>query len=371
MKRITLNSDVFQLLEEWAPRYLAYDWDNVGLQIGSFTNPVKKIMVTLDVLDSVVDEAIEKNVDLIIAHHPILFKSINQIDVNSPQGAIIQKLIKYDISVYASHTNLDAAHGGVNDMLCDELLMGKREVLLPTYTEQLYKIAVYVPSTHVDQLRSALSYSGAGHIGNYSHCTFQTEGQGTFMPLEGTDPYIGSKNDLTKVDEVKVETIVQENKLSKVVSSMVKAHPYEEVAYDIFPVENEGVTYGIGRSGKLQTDMSLKDLSEHVKKVLNVQHVRVTGDLDKNISKIAILGGSGEKYIDQAIKHGADVYITGDVTFHTAQDAWQKGLSIIDPGHHAEKVMIQAVKHYIEEQIQDNSVEIITSVSNTDPFQFV
>lgn len=363
--------EIFDVMKAWAPEYLAYDWDNVGLQIGSHIKEVKKVMITLDVLESVVDEAIDGEVDLIIAHHPLLFKSMKKLDTDDTKGRVLQKLIQHDISVYASHTNLDAAEGGVNDMLCNSLGITERQILFPDFTEKLVKIAVYVPETHANEIRNALGDSGAGHIGNYSHCTFQTRGQGTFMPLEGTNPYIGSANELEFVDEMKIESIVPQAKLSSVINAIMKAHPYEEPAYDIYPMENKGQTLGIGRIGKLEKEMSLKSFSEHIKSKLGIKNLRVTGDLSGIVNTVAVLGGSGEKYWQRAQEMGADVYITGDMTFHVAQEAWQAGMSVIDPGHYAEKVMKNATKEYLEYNYQDTDLEIIVSHVNTDPFQFI
>src|SRR5699024_6016275 len=204
MNQLT-NADIFQWMESWAPKKLAYDWDPIGLQIGSYHKKVKKVMVTLDVLDSVADEAIEQNVDLIISHHPLLFKPLSQLDTNTPKGRIVQKLIKHDITVYSAHTNLDIASGGVNDMLCEALNIEPEDFLVSKETGKLYKLAVYVPVTHEEIVRDALGNSGAGHIGNYSHCTFQTQGIGTFKPLEGTNPFIGEKGKMEYVDEVRME----------------------------------------------------------------------------------------------------------------------------------------------------------------------
>lgn len=371
MKRTLTNADVFQLMESWAPKHLAYDWDNVGLQIGSYEKPVKKIMVTLDVMENVVDEAIENDVDLIIAHHPILFKPLKQINLDSTKGRIVQKLLANQISVYASHTNLDIARGGVNDMLCNALNINIEGPLQEVHAEQLFKLAVFVPKTHVRQVMDALSEHGAGHIGNYSHCTFQSAGYGTFKPLEGTNPFIGSENQLEQVEEVKLETIVQESIVNQVVNAMINQHPYEEVAYDIVPLKNKGTLFGIGRIGKLSETMSLETLCSRVKTSLDIPSVRVTGDLKKRVKKIAVLGGSGEGYIHAAKQKGADVYITGDMTFHQAQDAWAMGLSVIDPGHHVEKVMKTGVKSYLEQRLKHDHVEIITSNANTEPFQFL
>ncbi|GAA0602284.1 Nif3-like dinuclear metal center hexameric protein [Virgibacillus siamensis] len=365
------SSEIFDVMETWAPGFLAYNWDNVGLQTGSYHKQVEKVMITLDVLESVVDEAIDQEVDLIIAHHPLLFKSLKKLDMDDTKGRILQKLIQHDISVYAAHTNLDAAEGGVNDMLCDSLGIEDRQTLLPEYTEKLVKVTVYVPNTHADEVRNAISESGAGHIGNYSHCTFQTSGQGTFMPLEGTNPYIGTANELEFVDEVKIESIVPQPKLAPVLNAITTSHPYEEPAYDIYPMENKGITLGVGRIGKLKTDVSLKSFGEHVKKMLDIKNLRITGDLSKKIKSVAILAGSGEKYWENALEMGADVYITGDMTFHAAQDAWQAGLSVIDPGHYAEKIMKHATKEFLERTYHDTELEIIVSKVNTDPFQFI
>lgn len=365
------NADVFQEMERWAPKSLAYEWDNVGLQIGSSSNPVNKVMVTLDVLEPVVDEAIDKQVDLIIAHHPIFFKPLKQLNVDSMEGRIVQKLIQNGISVYAAHTNLDIANGGVNDMLCDIIGIDKPDVLLEETTERLVKFSVNVPDSHADVVRDAMAAAGAGHIGEYSHCTFQINGQGTFMPLEGTDPFIGEQNELTRVEEVKMETIAPETILNELVPIVIERHPYEEPAYDIYPLKNQGQTYGIGRIGTLNEDMNVNDLCEHIKDVLDVPCVRVAGELTKPVKTVAVLGGSGEKYIDAALKSEADAYITGDVTFHPAQNAWQMGMAVIDPGHHVEKVMKQAVKAYLDQHFTREALDIIVSNANTEPFRFV
>ncbi|RKQ37809.1 Nif3-like dinuclear metal center hexameric protein [Oceanobacillus halophilus] len=371
MKNSCTNSDIFKMMERWAPKSLAYDWDNVGLQVGSYNNKVKKIMVTLDVLESVVDEAIQKKVDLIIAHHPLLFKPMKEVNFDTPKGKVIRKLIENQITVYAAHTNLDIAAGGVNDMICRSLGINESNILIESSSLKLYKLAVYVPKTHVETVRNGLSESGAGHIGNYSHCTFQTEGQGTFKPLEGTEPFIGEKGKLEYVAEQRIETIVPENRLELVIKAMLAAHPYEEPAYDIYPLINSGEKFGLGRVGILQEKMKLEDFCEHVKNAFDMESVRVTGDLNKKVSRVAILGGSGEKYIHQAKHKGADVYITGDMSFHMAQDAWQMGLAVIDAGHYIEKVMKEATATYLKDTLEEESLDIIVSDTNTDPFQFI
>lgn len=364
------NSAVFRVMEEWAPLHLAYDWDNVGLQVGSFKSSTKKVLVTLDVLESVVDEAIEEKVDLIIAHHPMLFKPLKIIDFDDPKGRVIKKLIENNITVYASHTNLDIATGGVNDLLAERLDLTNLTNLIDVQTEKLIKLVVYVPETHADQVRDTLGVVGAGHIGNYSHTSFAAKGVGMFKPLEGTTPYTGEINRIESVQEVKIETILKEHEADFILESVIEVHPYEEVAYDLYPLKNKGEVHGMGRVGFLQKDMSLKDLVDHIKNSFDLSHVRVTGNLDKNIKKVAVLGGSGEGFITQAKQAEADVYITGDMTFHNAQDAMEMGLSVIDVGHYIEKVMKEATKSYLEEKF-GNELSVITSEVSTDPFQTI
>nr|WP_184244798.1 Nif3-like dinuclear metal center hexameric protein [Gracilibacillus halotolerans] len=367
---MTSVNHVIKLMERWAPKTLAEEWDNVGLLVGNKSQKVKKIMVTLDVLESVVDEAIEKSVDLIIAHHPLIFPKISQINFSTPKGRVLEKLIKNDISVYVTHTNLDIANGGVNDMMANALQLQQIKPLVPKFSEKLYKLSIFVPKSHVEQLRVALGNAGAGHIGNYSHCTFQTEGTGSFLPLEGTTPYLGEQGKIEHVSEYKIETIVKENDLDKVITTANNAHPYEEMAYDIYPLENKGTTHGLGRIGKSLQEMRLSEYVEVVKEALDIPFVRFTGDKDKIVKKVAVLGGSGKSYIPYAISGGADVYITGDLTFHEAQDAQQDGLALIDPGHYAEKIMKKGVKEYFDnnkDKLSDE-VEIILSEISTDPF---
>lgn len=364
-----IHQAIFRELEAWAPKTFAYDWDNVGLQIGAISDKTEAVLVTLDVNDAVVDEAIRLGANVIVSHHPMLFKPLKTIDFNTPKGKLVRKLIKHDITVYASHTNLDIAEGGVNDLLAEKIGIENVQPMVVTHEEPLYKLAVFTPVDHVNEVVDALSEAGAGHIGNYSHCTFQAPGTGTFKPLEGANPYIGTQHKIERVEELKIETIVPETLLKKVVEAMLKAHPYEEVAYDIYPLKNEGKKFGLGRIGTLKEVVNFHQLIEMTKKVLDVRHVRYVGDLDKQVKRVAVLGGSGEKYIHKAKLLGADAYITGDVTFHQAQDAKDNGLALIDAGHYIEQVMKEATKRFIEERFP--SLNVYVSNVNTDPFQFL
>lgn len=365
------HKKIFQWMEEWAPKNFAYEWDPVGLQVGNDRDVVRNILVTLDVTEAVVNEAIKNNVNLIIAHHPMLFQAVQSINTATSQGKLLQTILKNDITVYAAHTNLDIAHGGVNDVLAQLLQLQNIKPLADIYKESLYKIVVFVPESHAEHVRHALSSGGAGHIGNYSHCTFQTKGEGTFKPLAGTNPYIGTEGTIEYVPEYKIESIVPQTHLTSALEQMIDAHPYEEVAYDVYPLANKGKQYGLGRIGSLNDKQTLESFTTFVKDAFHLNNVRVTGDLQKSIKHVAIIGGSGEKYIPTAKRKGADLLITGDVTFHQAQLAEDIGLAVIDAGHYIEHLAVEAIEQYLQAKLQSKTIQVHHSTINTDPFQFV
>lgn len=364
--------EIIQLFEQFSPKSFAMEGDKIGLQIGRLNKKIERIMIALDVLENVIDEAIEKNVQLIIAHHPIIYRPLKNVLTDTPQGRIVEKLLKHDIAVYAAHTNLDVAKGGVNDLLAAALELQDPEVLVPTYDTKLKKIVVFVPASHADEIRKVLGSAGAGFIGNYSHCSFSANGTGRFLPGENTNPFIGQVGQIEEVEEVRIETIIPEPLLKKAITAMIKAHPYEEVAYDVYPTENHGEVLGLGRIGKV-SEMTLGEFAEKVKTALDVEKVRVVGDLDTRVKKVAVLGGDGNKYFMNAKYKGADVYVTGDIYYHTAHDAMMQGLNMIDPGHNVEKVMKKGLTVILQQMCKDSGyeVEIFPSEINTDPFRFV
>lgn len=373
MSKVPNGYEVIQLFESFAPKSLAVEGDKIGLQVGTLNKPIRKVMVTLDVLEEVIDEAISRQIDLIIAHHPPIFRPLKQIITDQVPGRLFEKCIKHDIAVYAAHTNLDIAVGGVNDLLAEALGLTETDVLVPTTNVKLKKLAAFVPTEHAERVREAICQAGAGHIGHYSHCTFNIQGKGTFLPLEGTNPFIGQQGKLEQAEEVRIETIFPENAERKIIQALVKNHPYEEVAYDIYPLENEGMTYGLGRIGKLENEMTLREFAEHVKVSLDVKGLRVVGNLEDKVKKVAVLGGDGNKYISSAKYKGADVYVTGDLYFHVAHDAMMMGLNVIDPGHHVEKVMIKGVTDVLSNMCEESKFEceIISSQVDTNPFTFM
>ncbi|KAB7708746.1 Nif3-like dinuclear metal center hexameric protein [Bacillus aerolatus] len=365
--------EIIQLFEQFSPKKYAMEGDKVGLQIGRLNKPVERVLIALDVLEEVVDEAIEKGVQLIIAHHPIIFRPLTSIVTSDPAGRMIEKLIKHDIAVYAAHTNLDVAKGGVNDLLAEALELKETDVLVPTFQDDLKKLAVFVPVSHAERVREALGESGGGFIGGYSHCSFSTKGTGRFKPGDQASPYIGQAGQLEQVEEVKVETVYPKSLEKKVLSAMLKVHPYEEVAYDVYSLDNEDEPLGLGRIGKLENPMSLREFAEFVKEKLDVKGVRVVGQLTEKVRKVAVLGGDGNKYFQSAKFKGADVYVTGDFYYHTAHDALAVGLNVVDPGHNVEKVMkagaAKKLSHLAEEK--GIAAQFIPSAVDTDPFTFI
>lgn len=373
MKQIN-GQHIIQLFEEFSPKQYALEGDPIGLQIGTLNKPVKKIMIALDVLEEVVDEAIAEDVDLIIAHHPLIYRPLKTINTETTYGRILEKLMTHQVTVYAAHTNLDVAVGGVNDLLAEALQLRETKVFVPTFEVPLKKLFVFVPEKDAVHVRNAVGDAGAGAIGNYSHCSFSSQGVGSFRPGEESNPHIGEHGKQEFVDEVKIECIFPETIEKKVIKAMIRAHPYEEVAYDVIRLDNESHDkLGLGRIGYLDNEMTLREFAEHVKQTLSVNHVRVTGELDNIVKKVAVLGGDGNKYMRSAVFQGADVYVTGDIYYHVAHDAMMEGLNLVDPGHNVEKIMKDGVKKRLDKMFKEKGidVEVIASKVNTDPFQFV
>ncbi|NOU95445.1 Nif3-like dinuclear metal center hexameric protein [Paenibacillus sp. LMG 31456] len=367
------GQSIIQLIEELAPKHYAVPDDKIGLQLGTLQKEIKGVLVALDVNNEVVDEAIRLGANLIIAHHAIIYRPLAHLQTDSPAGRLYEKLIKHDISVYIAHTNLDVAEGGVNDMMAEALGLTALSPLEDVHTDKLKKLVVFVPVDHVERVRDALFQAGAGWIGKYSHCSFNIEGVGTFVPEAGSVPFAGQQGKLEQAQEVRLETIVPQSIERKAVQAMLKAHPYEEVAYDLYQLDLKGRSFGLGRVGKLPETVTLQELCEQVKTAYSVPALRVVGDPQRTIRKVAVLGGSGSRYVRHALFAGADVLITGDIDYHTAQDAAAAGIALIDPGHNVEKIMKQGVADYLSSKLEQkkSATAVFASQIDTEPFRFV
>jgi len=361
--------DIAKLIESQAPVKLSEEWDNVGLLLGSLENEVKRIMVCMDVTTKIADEAAAKGVDLIVSHHPLIFRGMKRINEDDPKGKVIYKLIRNNINVYCAHTNFDVADGGLNDRLAEIIDLKDVKNLRCYKQEKLYKVVVFVPEDKVDDVRDAMCSAGAGWIGNYSDCSFMAGGIGTFRPLDGTNPYIGAKGKLEKVNEYRLETIVPESLLKKVVEAMIKAHPYEEVAYDIYLTELKGMEYGMGKVGYLEQPLKLEEFIDMVKEKLKVSTVRVIGPSPDTVSKVGVFCGSFDEDYSGILKEKTDVLLTGDIKYHTAVDMTEMGLCVVDAGHfNTEKIFVPAVMKLFKDTFRD--IDVIASQVESDPFKF-
>ena len=364
---------VINILENMAPPQLAEEWDNVGLQVGDPAAEIERVLVTLDVNADVLQEAITKRVQMIVAHHPLIYRPLKNLRYDRPPGYLIKALVENKITVYCAHTNLDSAAAGVNEMLARKLGLKDIEVLNPDKSEKLFKIVVFVPRGHEDKVREAMSRAGAGWIGNYSDCTFQTAGTGTFRALAGANPFIGKVGELERADEFRLETIVPDKWLSRVIKAMIAAHPYEEVAYDVYPLANKGAELGLGRAGRLPQPVSFEEFCRQVKAALAVDNIKFGGSLADRVHKIAVCGGSGAGLMTKAAAAGAEVLVTGDLKYHDGQAALDIGLKFIDAGHYAtERVIVDQVAEVIRQAAKETNMDIDVLISevNTDPFSY-
>lgn len=365
--KIVRGKDLVHIMERLAPPGLAEEWDNSGWQVGDPDAVVQKVLLALDVTPEVVGEAEQQDVQLIISHHPVLLKGIKAVRRDHPAGSLFFRLIRAGIGVYAAHTTLDSADGGVNDVLAGVLGLEQTEVLHPVQYERLLKLVVFVPVTHADAVREALGRAGAGYIGHYSRCSFNVRGTGTFCPDEGTTPFIGVAGRLEQVEEVRIETIIKEKATSRVVQAMLDVHPYEEVAYDLYPLENKGVARGLGRLGRLPRVAVLGDFARTVQKVLQAGCLRYGGAPGTKVRRIAVCGGSGGDMWSLARQKGADVLVTGDVRYHAARDMLAAGICFIDAGHFAtERVVLPALREQLTAALAEAELAVHIDIATTE-----
>jgi dinuclear metal center YbgI/SA1388 family protein len=323
-------SEVVSALESIAPPVLQEEYDNAGLLVGDFSTVCTGVLCTLDVTEAVIEEAKRKNCNLVLAHHPVIFRPLKRISNATDTGRVVIAAIQNNIALYAAHTNLDNVAGGVNSKIADLLGLKNRRVLVPK-SGQLEKLYTFVPEAHLEKVRDALFAAGAGHIGNYSECSFIHNGTGTFKAGEGTKPFAGQVGERHSESEVKLEVILPVYARSRVLNALFRSHPYEEVAYDLIALSNEHPGVGSGLHG----DMEPVSESEFLQRlaVFNPNLVRHTAPAGKLISKVAVCGGAGSFLIPAALKAGADSYITADLKYHEFFAA-EGRMMLCDVGHY-------------------------------------
>jgi dinuclear metal center YbgI/SA1388 family protein len=335
--------DIINFLEAWAPSALQESYDNSGLLLGEPTDQINQALITLDVTEAVIDEAIESKSGLIIAHHPFIFKSIKKIGNSHWIDRCIRKAIKHDIGIYAIHTNLDNVHTGVNKKIADKIGLINTRILKSKH-QTLSKLTVFVPSVNKESLLNALHAAGAGKIGNYDHCSFQTEGTGTFRPNDQANPTIGTSGKDQTVEETRIEVIIPKHLTQKVLDAMKDSHPYEEVAYYLQELMNSNQETGSGMIGELNSPLNADAFLAHLKKCMNLNIIRHTELVKKEIKKIAICGGSGSFLLNHALRHQADIFITADFKYHEFFEA-NNDIIIADIGHYESEVFTKELLH--------------------------
>lgn len=352
------RQEILRYMESLAPVRTAESWDNVGLMCGDDQADVKGVLVALDVTMDVIEEAREKGCDLILSHHPLIFRGMKSVTPATVEGRKLMALLAAGMGVISMHTNLDVAQGGVNDILAAALGLTEVELLEPTYTHQWKKLEVYVPEDHKEAVLEAMAQSGAGRLEAYDSCAFSAQGEGRFRPLEGANPYLGERNRLERACEVKLEVTAPAEKMPGVIKAMLAVHPYEVPAYYVLDTDAPRQQLGLGRVGRLPEPMAMEDFLAMVKEKLGAEGLRFTGWRDR-VQKVAVGGGACVEFADRAFAMGADAYVTADCKYHDMLTAWEKGQCIVDADHfETENGICRAMAGLLRQRFQGLKIEV-------------
>lgn len=358
---------ILTILEEMAPLSYAEDFDNVGLLVGNPNQEISGILVCHDALEAVIDEAVAKKCNLVVCFHPILFSGIKKITGKNYVERAIIKAIKNDIAIYAVHTALDNHPNGVNKIFCDALCIQDSKILIPK-ENYIQKLVTYTIPENAEKLRNALFEAGAGKIGNYEDCSFSSKGIGTYMGNEDSNPEIGERFEFIETQEIKIEVTFEKHLQAKILKALFTNHVYEEVAYEIYQLENQHQNIGLGQIGELKQPLSERDFLNLVKQKLDCGGIRHSAFTGKTIKKVAVLGGSGSFAINNAILSGADAYLTADLKYHQFYEA-ENQLLLADIGHfESERFTKNYIVDFLKEKI--TNFAIILSEENTNPVKY-
>lgn len=372
---MTRLGDVVALLESWYPPELADDWDAVGLVCGDPDTLVRRVLLAVDPVQAVADEAVAGDADLVVVHHPLFLRGTSSVAATTPKGRVVHTLLTNGCGLYAAHTNADAPTGGVSESMALTLGLVDIEPLQADPVADRDKLVAFVPVDAADKVRQAIAEAGAGAIGDYDACTFTSVGEGRFRPLPGANPTIGSVGDLETVEEVRIEAVLDRRLRRQVVAAMVAAHPYEEPAYDVVPLAAlDDATRGSGRVGRLTEPVPLSGFAAHVARALpeTAHGVRVAGDPTALVEKVALCGGAGDFLLDRARAVGADVYVTSDLRHHPASELREHpgAPALVDVAHWAaEWTWLPTLRDRLATELGD-TVAVHVSTTNTDPWTF-
>ncbi len=361
-------SEIINYLSATVPLTLQEDYDNSGLQLGDESMDISSVLLSVDVTEDIVDEAIKDGSGLIITHHPLIFNGLRRISNRTLTERVITRAIKNDIAIYSAHTNLDIIPGGVSYRMAHKI--GLKDISpLTEIKGKLLKLAVFVPEKNVDDVRMAMFNAGAGSIGSYDHCSFNTAGEGSFRAGEGAKPHTGEVGRDHFEKEIKIEVILPDYKKSAVVSAMIKSHPYEEVAYDIFRLENALPGAGLGCIGDLVEAVHAKEFIKNIAEIFDARGVKYSGGVDGTVKKVAVCGGSGSSLIKNALASGADIFITADIKYHSFFEG-NKRMIIADIGHYeSEKYSLEILYELITKKFPKFAVRF--SKNNTNPINYL
>lgn len=363
--------EIMQVLEALVPLTLKEEWDNVGLQLGDPSAEVRRVLLALTPSQIVVEEAVARQADLIITHHPFIFKGVKTLRTDNAIGRMSQYCLKHDIALYAAHTNLDIACGGVNDVLAERLGLVDVTGLVDTATAPRYKLVTFVPESHLETVKEALFGAGAGAQGKYEACAWHVSGMGQFRPCMGASPYLGSVGKLEEVVEVRLEVLVDAVRLADALAALRRAHPYEEPAIDVFANEASTTHESLGRIGRLPKAMPFQEWLATVKKALQLPVLSYAGPADGRVESVALCGGSAAEFLEAAAAKGADVYVTGDMKYHDAQRAVEVGVPMVDVSHYAgERPVLTMLQAYLQTQCGD-AVEVMISENECNFIQYL
>lgn len=360
--------EIIAVLEEMAPLGYAEDFDNVGLLVGNSNDEVSGILVCHDALEQVIDEAISKKCNLVVCFHPILFSGLKRITGKNYVERSVLKAIKNDIAIYAVHTALDNHQNGVNKIFCDALGLINTKILVPKENFIRKLVTFTTPENH-QKLRNSLFDAGAGTIGNYENCSFNSQGLGTYQGNNSSNPVIGEIGEFVENTEIKIEVTFEKNRQNKILQALFSNHVYEEVAYEIYNLENSHQNIGLGMIGELKTEMPEKEFLQFVKVKMKANGIRHSQFLNKSIKKVAVLGGSGSFAIKNAIGLGADAFLTADLKYHQFYEA-ENQLLLADIGHYeSERFTKNYIVDYLTKKIPNFA--IILSEENTNPVKYL
>ena len=360
--------DLCSYLDSVVPLSLQESYDNSGLQIGTPERDISSALISLDITPEVLDEAISSKCDIVITHHPLIFSGIKKISGGSLLDRIMMRAIKNDIAVYSSHTNLDVISNGVSRKMAEKLALSNVEVLSPL-RNRLLKLVTFIPHSHLDKVREAVFNAGAGVVGNYDCCGFSIHGTGSFRGSENTNPFVGEKGKIHHEEEIRFETVLYSHLKEKVIRALLEAHPYDEVAYDIYTIENDNIEIGLGCKGNFEEAMEEDLFLKLVSDVFEAKGVRYSKPTGKKITKVALCGGAGSSLISEAIISGADAFVTGDIKYHSFFEIDDRIL-LVDIGHfESEKFSSEILLNLIIKKFPTFAVRI--SKTNTNPINYL